>query len=76
MGVFLAIQLKRLRTVRERAALSQEQLAEQSGVSRYTIGRLEGQERSARPSTTQKLAKALGVTPAELMDEDGKIASA
>jgi transcriptional regulator with XRE-family HTH domain len=68
MGIFLAVQLKRLRTLRERAALSQEQLAAQSGVSRYTISRLEVLERSARPTTTQKLAQALGVRPAALME--------
>jgi DNA-binding XRE family transcriptional regulator len=69
MWIFLAVQLKQLRALRERAALSQEQLAERSGVSRYTISRLETLERSARPTTTQKLAKALGVVPAELMED-------
>ena len=64
----MAVHLKRLREARERAALSQQQLAEKSGVSRYTIGRLENGERSARPTTTQKLAKALGTEPHELMD--------
>jgi transcriptional regulator with XRE-family HTH domain len=70
MGIFLAVQLTKLRKVRERAALSQQQLADKSGVSRYTIGRLEVGERTARPSTTQKLAKALGVEPHQLMDGD------
>jgi transcriptional regulator with XRE-family HTH domain len=68
MGIFLAVQLTKLRIVRERAALSQQQLADKSGVSRYTIGRLEAGERTARPSTTQKLANALGVEPHQLMD--------
>ena len=63
----MAIQLTRLRAIREQNALSQQQLADKSGVSRYTIGRLENGERSARPSTTQKLAKALGVEPKDLM---------
>jgi len=68
MGICLAVYLKKLRAVRERAALSQQQLAEKSGVSRYSIGRLENSERAARPTTTQKLAKALGVEPRELME--------
>ena len=56
----------RLRELRERAALSQEDLAGKSGVSRATIARLEAGERPARPSTRRKLAEALGVLPDEL----------
>lgn len=68
MGDHLAVHLKKLREARERSALSQQQLAEKSGVSRYTISRLETGGRSARPTTTQKLARALGAEPHELMD--------
>ena len=60
----------RLRALREQAALSQEGLAKESGVSRATIADLEAGKRPARPSTRRKLAKALGVTPAELMDAE------
>ncbi len=56
----------RLRELRERAALSQEDLAKQSGVSRATIADLEGEKRPARPSTRRKLAEALGIRPDEL----------
>ena len=56
----------RLRELRERAALSQEDLAEKARVSRATIADLEGDKRPARPSTRRKLAKALGVEPPEL----------
>jgi transcriptional regulator with XRE-family HTH domain len=57
-----------LRQLRERAALSQQDLAERSNVSRATIADLESGKRSARPSTRRKLAEALGVRPDELSD--------
>ena len=60
----------RLRELRERAALSQEDLAKRSGVSRATIADLEADKRPSRPSTRRKLAEALGVAPAELMDSE------
>ena len=58
----------RLRELRERAALSQEDLAKRSGVSRATIADLEADKRPARPSTRRKLAKALEVAPHELTE--------
>ena len=60
----------RLRELRERAALSQEDLAKKAGVARATIADLEANKRPARPSTRRKLAEALGVEPAELMDSE------
>ena len=59
----------RLRELRERAALSQEDLAERSNVSRATIADLESGKRSARPSTRRKLAEALSVRPDELSED-------
>lgn len=62
----------RLRGLRERASLSQMELAERSGVSRATIADLEAGKRPARPSTRRKLAAALRVEPHELNgEEDG-----
>jgi transcriptional regulator with XRE-family HTH domain len=58
----------RLRELRDRAALSQEDLAKKAGVSRATIADLEADKRPARPSTRRKLAEALGVSPQELTD--------
>ena len=49
--------------------LTQEELAEASGVSRDAIARLESTGRSALPSTGRKLAGALGVEPAELVGD-------
>jgi transcriptional regulator with XRE-family HTH domain len=60
----------RLRELRERAALSQEDLAKKASVARATIADLEANKRPARPSTRRKLAEALGVEPAELMDSE------
>ena len=61
----------RLRELRDRAALSQEDLAKKAGVSRGTIADLETGKRPARPSTRRKLAEALGVQPDELTNSHG-----
>ena len=55
----------RLRAVRQRVALSQEELAARAGVSRTTIIKLEA-GRDAWPKTVRALAKALGVKPEDL----------
>lgn len=57
--------LPRLREWRNRRALSQDELAKRSGVSRHTIMALEA-GRGAWPQTVRKLAKALSVKPADL----------
>ncbi|HLF08851.1 MAG TPA: helix-turn-helix transcriptional regulator [Dehalococcoidia bacterium] len=61
-----------LRSLRESAALSQLQLAEQAGVSAVTIVRLETGMHAPRGSTIQKLAAALSVLPRELFREESK----
>ena len=43
--------------------MSQEQLAEKSGVARDTISKLETGQRKAYPSTIRKLAAGLEVEP-------------
>ena len=57
-----------LRGLRERAALSQEDLAELSGVARATIADLEAGKRPARPSTLRKVAQGLGVEVTDLYE--------
>lgn len=57
-----------LRELRDRASLSQEELAEKSGVSRATIAELEAGKRAAQPKTRRKIAEALGVEPRELSE--------
>ncbi len=57
-----------LRELRDRASLSQAELAEKSGVSRATIADLEAGKRKPQPRTRRKLAKALGVEPHQLSE--------
>jgi transcriptional regulator with XRE-family HTH domain len=64
------VRLTRLRALRERKALTQDELAEIAGVSRQTVLKIEG-GLEPRPPTIRKLAKALGVEPADLMDPLG-----
>jgi transcriptional regulator with XRE-family HTH domain len=68
--------LRELRRLRERRAWSQRDLAERSGVAQSTIAELEA-GRLARHVTTRRLAAALGVEPAELIEtaEEGKVAA-
>ena len=56
-----------LRGLRRRAVMSQEQLAEKSGVARDTISKLETGRRKAYPVTVRKLATGLDVAPQLLM---------
>jgi len=57
------LDLPHLRDLRQRAVLSQEQLAERSGVARDTISKLETGQRKAYPKTIRKLATGLEVEP-------------
>ena len=59
--------LPRLRRIRQGAVMSQEELAERSGVARDTISKLETGRRGASPSTIRKLAAGLEVRPQMLM---------
>jgi len=60
--------LTRLKGLRERAALTQRELAELAGINRLTIAKLETLEDQPRPATVRKIAVALGVRPAELYE--------
>ena len=59
--------LPRLRRIRQGAVMSQEELAERSGVARDTISKLETGLRGAYPSTIRKLAAGLEVRTQMLM---------
>jgi transcriptional regulator with XRE-family HTH domain len=56
-----------LKYERHAAGLTQEELAEKSGVGRDTIQKLETGHRPARPATIKKLAETLGVDARQLM---------
>ena len=59
---------RRVREARQRAALSQADLAERAGLQEVTISRIENERYGPpRPSTIRKLAEALGVTTAWLL---------
>jgi len=57
--------------MRRRKGLTQTELAALAGVSRITIARLEGAIDEPRPTTTRKVATALGVEPEDLMEPPG-----
>ena len=64
--------MKRLRQLREQRGYSLRKLAEVSRVHFVSLARLEAGELDPRLSTVRKLAKALGVTVAELIGEAKK----
>jgi transcriptional regulator with XRE-family HTH domain len=60
---------ERLRRQRMRRALTQAELAERAGVTTATVARIERDEIEPRMTTLRKLAQALEVDPAELVDD-------
>jgi len=57
----------KLREMRKRALLTQQQLADKSGVGITTIVRIERNQVEPQARTIRKLAEALGVEPHELL---------
>jgi transcriptional regulator with XRE-family HTH domain len=62
-----SIPLPGLRAARQKAGLTQGELAELAGVARGSVHRLETLKRGGYPRTLRKLATALGVAPAQLV---------
>ena len=62
------IPLPGLRPARQRLGLTQRQLASLAGLGQGTVSKLKRSERGAYPQTLQKLAVALGVAPANLVE--------
>ena len=62
-----------LKRIRETRVLSRKDLAEKSDVDESTIYRAERGQTKLRPSTVRKLAQALGVSPDELISEQGRL---
>ena len=60
----------RLRRLRREADLSQQRLADLSGVGRVTIARLEGAAQSPNLDTIQKLATGMGLPVQALLMDD------
>ena len=61
----------RLKDVRVRRAMTQEELAGKAGVGKNTVNRIERNLTEPHMSTLRKLAKALGVEPEELVKTEG-----
>jgi transcriptional regulator with XRE-family HTH domain len=59
-----------LRAARERALLTQGELAARADIQPLTISRIETDKVEPRYSTIRKLAKALDVDPAELLPKE------
>jgi transcriptional regulator with XRE-family HTH domain len=57
-----------LRAARKKLDLTQEQVAERSGVHPTEVSRIEAGKRDPQVSTLRKLAAALEVPPGELLD--------
>lgn len=60
------VKVTRLKSLRQRKALTQQELADKAGVTRSTVARVEGGEKEPFPTTIRKLADALGVKPEDL----------
>lgn len=58
-----------VRRLRESAGISQEELADRAGVHRTYIGGIERGERNPTLLTIYKIAAALNVPPASLLEE-------
>jgi transcriptional regulator with XRE-family HTH domain len=61
---------RNLRRARERRDLTQEQVAERSGVHATEVSRIEAGKRDPKVSTLERLAAAVEVAPSELLRPD------
>ena len=69
LGGSNTVDVSPLRRLRQQAVMSQQQLADESGVARDTISKLETGQRRAYPTTIRKLAASLGVEPQKLVED-------
>lgn len=63
---------ERVRALRMKKGISQEELAERCGVHRTYMGRIERGETNITLSNIHKIARGLGVSPASLMEDEVK----
>lgn len=59
-----------LRKIRESKGITQEQLALSAGLNRAYIGYIERGERNPSTNTLVKIAKALKISPKDLLDNN------
>ncbi len=60
---------EKLREIRTKRLLTQDELAEKAGVSQSTIANIERNNAEPQFRTIRKLAKALDIDPTELLGE-------
>lgn len=60
----------RLREIRARRFLTQQDVADMAGTTKANISRLESGTQQPRASTVRRLAEALGIDPDELVEWD------
>ena len=60
---------QRVRALRTKKGISQEELADRCGVHRTYMGRIERGETNITLTNIHKVARGLGVSPASLVDE-------
>jgi XRE family transcriptional regulator, regulator of sulfur utilization len=58
----------RVKTLRAKAGMSQQALADKAGISRTYLARLEGARHDPTLAVLEKIAKALGVKIGKLVD--------
>lgn len=63
--------MNRIKELREAKGINQKELSELAGVSRPYLCDLEKNRRGAKPETYQRIADALGVPVADLMQKAG-----
>ena len=63
---------RRIREERGRLRISQEALAERTGLHRTYIGSIERGERNVSIDNVERIARGLGVQPQELLSDEGK----
>ena len=64
---------EKIRELRERAGLTQEQLAEQMGVQRNTVWRWENKKANLKAENIQSLSSVLNIEASELMKEEYEV---
>lgn len=63
---------RRIRAERGRLGISQEELAERTGLHRTYIGSVERGERNVSIDNVERIARGLGVQPQDLLSDGGK----
>lgn len=62
-----------LRRLRKELGISQEDLAEKSGLHRTYVGAIERSERNITLKTLERLAESLGVSPHDLLRDSSDV---